>query len=89
MRHFKNKKNKIFAVESNGSQDSIIKDDWTEITDKERNEILAPLPPTIDEQIATIEMTITLQDFRQAVLGNQSVLAKIAEVENQIAALRG
>lgn len=43
---------------------------------------------TIQEQIAELENSITKRNLRAALLGDEVALAKIQDVENQIAELR-
>lgn len=44
--------------------------------------------PTIQEQIVALENSITARNIRSAIQGDEYALAKIAEVEEQIAELR-
>lgn len=44
--------------------------------------------PTVQEQIVALENTITARNIRAAIQGDEYALAKIAEVEAQIAELR-
>lgn len=47
-----------------------------------------PYVPTVQEQIVTLENSITARNLRAAIQGDEYALAKIAEVEAQIAELR-
>tara|TARA_R110001606_G_C15069225_1_gene615804 strand:- start:210 stop:497 length:288 start_codon:yes stop_codon:yes gene_type:complete len=47
-----------------------------------------PEPPTIDEQIAALEASITPRNLRGAALGDQFAIDKIQAVEDEIQALR-
>lgn len=48
-----------------------------------------PEPPTVDEQIAVLEASITPRNLRGAALGDQFAIDKIQAVEDEIQALRG
>lgn len=48
----------------------------------------APYVPTVQEQIVTLENSITARNLRAAIQGDEYALNKIAEVEAQIAELR-
>ena len=45
-------------------------------------------PSTIADQIAALEVSVTLRNLRGAALGDQIAIGKIQEIEDQIAALR-
>jgi hypothetical protein len=47
-----------------------------------------PEPPTVDEQIAVLEASITPRNLRGAALGDQFAIDKIQAVEDEIKALR-
>lgn len=47
-----------------------------------------PYVPTVQEQIQQLENSITARNLRAAIQGDEYALAKIAEVEAQIAELR-
>ena len=47
-----------------------------------------PEPPTVIEQIATLECSVTPRNLRGAALGDSFAIACIQDVEDQIAALR-
>lgn len=48
----------------------------------------APYVPTVQEQIITLENSITARNLRAAIQGDEFALNKITEVESQIAELR-
>lgn len=89
MRHFKSASDEIFAIKSDGSQDYLILDEWSEISEDELDEMLTPAPLTSEQQILELEGTITPRNLRSAVLGDSFAIAKIQDIETQIAVLRG
>jgi len=65
-------------------------DGLTEITEAEKDAIVAAnIPePTVLEQIEALEATITLRNYREAIMGDSYALGVISDVDSQIAVLR-
>ena len=90
MKYYKDFAGKVFAYESDGSQDEFIAEGLTLITDEEAD-ALREAPQLSEEeivkrQIAEIESTITVRRVREAVLGKDN--GWLAERDAEIAALR-
>lgn len=81
----------------------VLKQDYTEVAikcnhigdrhiEQEENKFFVraniPHTPTIQEQIVALENTITARNIRCAIQGDEYALAKIADVEAEIAELR-
>jgi hypothetical protein len=88
MRYFKNENNNVLGIDV--GQDHLIKASWAELTAEEVDALLnpEPEPPTIAEQIAAIEASVTPRNLRGAALGDQFSIDKIQAVEDEIDALR-
>ena len=85
MKYFYNSDGKVYAYEDNYPAPS----GFVELTDEQLNEWKKPKPPTIAEQIATLEASITPRNLRGAALGDQFAIDKIQAIEDEIQALRG
>lgn len=97
MKHYKKPDGSVWAYELDGSQDDLITADMVALTDAEVQDLLNPpvIPPTLLEQIEQIEAAnpITHRTLRDMILagvltGGNPVVAKVAAVDAQIAALR-
>lgn len=55
MKYYRDSENKVRAIESDGSQDFLIKSDWTELSMSEIDEVLNPTL-TPEEQVAVAKL---------------------------------
>ncbi len=79
MKYFKNSNNKVFAYESDGSQDSIISPELIAITEAEMLTLTAPPPPPPKTQFTSLEF---LAKFTEAeVLGVVSATLQSAPLK--------
>lgn len=79
MKYFKNQSNKVFAYESDGSQDKYIKEGLTPITEAEMVTLTTPPPPPPKTQFTSLEF---LAKFTEAeVLGVVSATLQSAPLK--------